>query len=137
MFCSRVFITPEHRMSELTYLSPDEFARAIGRSVKTVRRRLKAGQLPALQPGGPGTAWLIDYPTFKARVATVGHDQSIKSKGPNTVASSIVASDFAGQLTSRVDATGDESSVAEFISGPRPQWMRPTRIRDTRHGSGP
>jgi excisionase family DNA binding protein len=37
----------------------EEFGRATKLSDKTVRRHIKAGKIPAWQPGGPGTRILI------------------------------------------------------------------------------
>ena len=41
------------------FLSPAEFAREAQLSMATVRRRLKDGGIPSIQPGGPGCRVLI------------------------------------------------------------------------------
>lgn len=48
-------------MSDLdrAYVSPEEFAALTGLSIATVRRRIKASQLPVIQPGGKRTRVLI------------------------------------------------------------------------------
>lgn len=42
-----------------SYISIQEFSRLSSLSDKTIRRRVKAGDIPAWQPGGPGTRILI------------------------------------------------------------------------------
>jgi hypothetical protein len=96
------------------HLSPEAFARALGISVKTVRRRLKAGALPADQSGGPGTLWLIDYEAYLARMS---HD---------TVA------------LPHVQSVEPAANVSEFkISGPPPKWMRRGSNSKSKGGYGP
>jgi len=44
---------------ERSHLSPQEFAQKTGLSLATVNRRLKAGDIPFSQPGGPRSRILI------------------------------------------------------------------------------
>src|SRR5688572_29451287 len=101
-------------MESRRLLSPEKFAQVTGISVKTVRRRLRAGKLPADQSGGPGTLWLIDYDAFLQRIRGAAVDSQ------HAMA--------AGQA-----ANGNE----EKISGPRPKWTRLSSNQDSEGGYGP
>ena len=57
---------------EKRYLTPKEFAQFSRMGLKTVYRRLKAGQLPAIQSGGPDTMWSIDTEARAASVTVCG-----------------------------------------------------------------
>jgi excisionase family DNA binding protein len=46
------------------FLSPQELATRTGLSVETVRRRVRDGSLPSIQPGGPGKRILISIAAF-------------------------------------------------------------------------
>ena len=96
------------------FLTPESFARVLGISVKTVRRRLKAGMLPADQSGGPGTLWLIDYDAYLARMS---HD-NVESP--------------------HVQSADREVNVSENrISGPRPKWTNLGSNSNRKRGYGP
>jgi excisionase family DNA binding protein len=101
-------------MESRRHLSPDEFAQVTGMSVKTVRRRLKAGKLPADQSGGPGTLWLIDYDAFLAQISN-GVSKPLHSKS----------------------ALPEASEREEKISGPRPKWTRLNSNSHSKRGYGP
>lgn len=90
------------------YLSPQEFCRLTGWSASTVRRRLKDGSLPAIQPGGRRALWLIDVEAFQA-----GH-------GPAQVAELQAAP---SNSKSTVDQEADATSSAR-LPGPRPGWLQ-------------
>ncbi|QDU61031.1 Helix-turn-helix domain protein [Planctomycetes bacterium Pan216] len=69
------------------YLSPAEFAKLFRLSLSTVRRRIKDGSLPAIQPGGKRKHWRIDVVQFRSSVNSVEpvndqHQQSIETKQP-------------------------------------------------------
>jgi hypothetical protein len=86
------------------YQSPAEFARVIRVSIKTVRRRLENGTLPAEQSGGPGTMWRIDYYAYRQRMACESNEKS----APPPKRESLSAS----------------HDCEETIPDPRPKWMR-------------
>lgn len=96
------------------HLSPEQFAQVTGLSVKTVRRRLKAGKLPADQSGGPGTLWLIDYDAFLMRISD-----------------DAVASPKSSAATPPVKGSSDK------ISGPRPKWTRLSSNSNSKGGHDP
>jgi excisionase family DNA binding protein len=90
-------------MENRRYLSPAEFAAATGTSVKTVRRHLKAGRLPAIQIGGRGTLWRIDFPEFLRRASHLIIDTQLGCEQVSTVV---------------------QNENRERIPGPPPKWAR-------------
>ena len=90
-------------MENRRYLSPSEFAVATGTSVKTVRRHLKAGRLPAIQIGGRRTLWRIDFEEFSRRAA---HPITEVQRGCEQVSPNV------------------QNESRERISGPPPKWTR-------------
>ena len=90
-------------METKRYLSPAEFAAATGTSVKTVRRHLKAGRLPAIQIGGRGTLWRIDFPEFLRSASHPIIDL---------------------RRTCEQDSSVVQNESRERISGPPPKWTR-------------
>jgi hypothetical protein len=89
---------------EKQHLSVEEFAQLSRMSESTVRRRLKAGQLPAIQSGGPGTMWAIDWNAY-AQQAVQRPKES------------------ASQGTSHPVPVHD-CQRNEKIAGPQPLWLR-------------
>jgi len=83
------------------YLKPEQFCDRVPWSMSTVRRRLKRGDLPAIQPGGPGTGWLIDWTAFQCS----DRNQSESTQAVNESEAQASKRDSAGR-------------------GPRPRWMR-------------
>lgn len=90
-------------MQQRTLLTPKEFEQHVPWSIATIRRRLKAGVLPSIQSGGPGTAWLIDLDAF--------HE-------------SLSAADSETSDASSSDASEVDPDDAGKLSGPVPQWLR-------------
>lgn len=103
-------------MKSKRYLTPRDFATAVGISPKTVQRRLKAGQLPAMQPGGPNTAWLIDYDAFAAAFSA--------APAQHAAGNDEMAGGDAADLTQARSALEEQDQVTTQISGPRPRWMQ-------------
>ena len=95
-------------MTAKRYLSPHEFCRLTGWSASTVRRRLKDRSLPAIQPGGRRTLWLIDVEAFLTvqAPAQLAELQAAPSNSKSTV-----------------DQEADATSSAR-LPGPRPGWLR-------------
>jgi predicted DNA-binding transcriptional regulator AlpA len=93
------------------FLRVTEFALRTRLSEKTVWRRLKAGQLPARQPGGPRTTWLIDYQAFLATLHAA--TESLSREG-------CAEGERIRPTTSRTA----EADSADVLPGPRPRWMR-------------
>lgn len=91
-------------MRNRRFLSPRQFAEITGLSIKTVRRRLKAGLLPSDQSGGHGTLWRIDYDAFLQSLAATPCMQSGKSAPSESISSA-------------------SSEVSESICGPSPKWL--------------
>ena len=83
-------------MKDDDLLTPEEFAKKAGCSVSTVRRRLKGGLLPAVQEGGKGTLWKIDFAAFRSL--------------------------FHGRTDSTVEEAATEP-VSKDRSRSRPRWM--------------
>lgn len=81
------------------YLTALEFAEFADLSISTVRRRLKAGQLPAIQSGGPKTLWKIDREIYERQVMKVGEPLSTDEQVPPQNAGETVP-----------------------LPGPRPRW---------------
>lgn len=88
------------------FVSPEEFCQLTGWSASTVRRRLKDGSLPAVQPGGRRTLWLIDVEAFQAGQARSAAPPSPPSNSNSTA-----------------DQEADATSSAR-LPGPRPGWRR-------------
>lgn len=90
------------------YVTPKQFAGITGFSLKTVRRRLKDGDLPAHQPGGRRTRWLIDLQAFEA-------EQNVAPQEPAT------CEEVPPELTEKPES----KRVVDVArpSGPRPRWM--------------
>ncbi len=101
-------------MENRRFLSPEVFARVMGISVKTVRRRLKAGKLPAHQSGGPGTLWLIDFDAFLKQISNGALE-------PHHAESAVPVA----------------NEREEKISGPRPKWTRLNSNSHSNRGYGP
>jgi excisionase family DNA binding protein len=78
------------------FLSPREFSQLVGLSEATVRRRIKAGQLLSVQPGGPRHLILIRRDTL---------ERSQKS----------------AENIADIDAPLTRSNR---LSGPKPKWLR-------------
>lgn len=114
-------------MDPMRFLKPKEFAQRTGLSPKTVQRRLKAGELPAMQPGGPGTSWLIDYEAFMAGFATVATEVPC-----SPAANSLPECDESQRRDRRATQNIDEE-----ISGPQPAWMRTNFKLKPIRGYGP
>lgn len=91
------------------YLSPEEFCQLTGWSDSTVRRRLKYGSLPAVQPGGPRTMWLIDAEAFQNRQQDCAHGAAAPQI-PNQQPSA--------------DQQADQPRPVARLPGPRPGWQR-------------
>lgn len=90
------------------FVSPEEFGRLTGWSASTVRRRLKDGSLPAIQPGGRRTLWLIDIEEFQAiqAPAQLAEPQPAPSNSKSTV-----------------DQEAEAAGSAR-LPGPRPGWLQ-------------
>ena len=58
-FCPNCGCALEASMVEQAVFSPEQAAKHLGVSESTVRRRIRDGQLKAVQPGGPGSRILI------------------------------------------------------------------------------
>ena len=84
-------------------ISPEEFERRVPWSMSTVRRRLRAGDLPASQPGGPKTAWLIDWTEFCHRMTQGARTSDAPVDGRND--------------SDQCQTKGDVD-----VSGPTPRW---------------
>lgn len=99
-------------METRRFLSCHEFAKHAGISAKTVWRWLQAGKLPAIQPGGPGTAWIIDYQAFVEAICWASrHDKAPATCGQN-------------QATAALPCEVGHSIEAAAIPGPRPRWTQ-------------
>ena len=90
------------------FISLEEFRRLTGWSASTVRRRLKDGSLPAVQPGGRRKLWLIDVEAFQA------------GRAPARMAELQAAP---ANSQTPVDQEADATSSAR-LPGPRPGWLR-------------
>jgi hypothetical protein len=88
------------------YLSPREFSKVSGLSLATVRRYLKGGKLPYLQPGGRRGRILIPVDILTAI--------------PPSVSDAIHISD-PGSLSL---IPGEMESGAARLPGPQPRWTR-------------
>ncbi len=94
------------------YVTINEFCDQVRLSESTVRRRINAGDIPSLQPGGHRTRILIP----------VSYLASTEQK-------------------SNIDVTEDDSDsrpVTKPIPGPRPRWMATqedirTSLKDSNH----
>ena len=90
------------------YVTPEEFARTTGLSLTTVRRRLAKGDLPARQPGGPRTRWLIDLQAFVAEQDSALRDPPASHQAPPEAAE-------------EPEAPGPPDAARP--AGPQPRWM--------------
>ncbi len=99
--------------TETDFLSPAEFARSTGISLPTVRRYLKTGRLPKVQPGGHRCRVLIP------RDALSGYQAESDSAGENT------AVEDKSQVS---DSQNYSSQSLSSLSGPVPHWMKNTNI---------
>jgi hypothetical protein len=97
------------------YLSPKEFAQASRLGEKTVRRRLKAGQLPAIQSGGPNTKWSIDWEAYAQQALHVA-----ERSAPSVI-----------QAVQIEDCCNNEK-----IPGPLPMWKRAESSINNKRGYG-
>ena len=94
-------------MTPFSFATPAQFAQMTGMSLSTIRRRLRDRDLPAIQVGGPGTAWLIDVVAFQAlSVMSVPEAQASLS----------------GDIHASV-ATPREDKSAKRLAGPKPKWL--------------
>jgi excisionase family DNA binding protein len=93
------------------YLSPAEFADLCGLSVETVRRRLRDGGLPRVQPGGPRTRLLIPADALdRALTAASASGRPDTGPGPDT-------------------APQPPPTSPAPLPGPAPKWRRATGTR--------
>lgn len=99
--------------SNQEYVSPIEFGKIAGLSLATVRRYVKEGRLPSLQPGGkrcrvliPRSALGIDSSRADGLAATSGTDLD----------------DADGQSAFEARIANDEH--VHDLSGPKPRWMK-------------
>ena len=91
------------------FLSPAEFAREAQLSMATVRRRLKDGGIPSIQPGGPGCRVLIPREALRFDFwQALGEEQKPYPPTPAELATS---------ETQREEMPG--------IPGPTPRWRKP------------
>lgn len=82
-------------------LTIEEFARRTSLSVSTIRRRIKDGQLPFWQPGGPGTRLLLPANSLPFQpAATLPATRPVESANPST------------------------NRASSRLSGPLPRWKR-------------
>lgn len=72
-------------------------------SEKTVRRRLEAGLLPAIQSGGPGTMWRIDAEAYAL--------QTVQAAAPSRV-----------NLAAGIALPSCKAGAP--IPGPHPRWKK-------------
>lgn len=106
-------------MSTRTILNPREFAEAIGKSLKIVYRRLKAGHYPAEQPGGEDTAWFIDLDAFRARLAGAASSTECPTM-PEKASAGLQRLSGTTPFPTRT-----QGEIEERISGPQPKWLQP------------
>ena len=99
-------------MTDKRYLTPKEFAVRTRRHINTVRRRLRKGQLPAVQEGGSGTGWLIDYEAYQ---------QSFSQKDG---AGEPAEGSLAGQSNPGPEPVAAEEVSATGRRGPKPGWKQ-------------
>jgi excisionase family DNA binding protein len=104
-------------MEHPQFLSPEEFAKVFKIGLKTVYRRLWAGQLPAYQDGGRKKLWRIDLNAYLMRLS---------HPTPTATASS---ADQSGEAAVR--------PTDERISGPPPKWKRAEFSFNNKRGYGP
>ena len=113
----------DSRQCSRSYVSPDEFVALSGLSIATVYRRVRAGQLPAIQPGGARTRWLIDKTALR-----MPSDQALNKLPEQT---SPVTESGSPTVTISSPAACDPSTFvcAESAQlqqdrnhGPRPRW---------------
>ena len=88
------------------FFSIAEFAELSGLSISTVRRRLRDGSLPIVQPGGPRTRVLVPADVLKAPV------KARANMGPMD------------EKSTSIDATESAPRHQKpIIPGPRPKWL--------------
>jgi excisionase family DNA binding protein len=85
------------------FCSVDEFARLTSLSTITVRRRLRDGSIPSVQPGGRGCRILIPVTALEQNRET---GQLLTNSGEASPPSPT------------------ESQVPAKLSGPRPKWQK-------------
>jgi len=98
---------PEAPIAPSNYLSPAEFAAAHGLSLTTVRRYLKLGMLPMVQPGGPRHRVLVRVDALKTSFAANVPGQPRAERG-------------AAEPT--INPTPNQISKPK---GPKPRWLKP------------
>lgn len=90
------------------YVSIAQLSAISGLSVSTLRRRLKDGSLPFLQPGGTRSRLLFRRDVLDTLARPAGEPVSAQSTARQAVCPESVT---------------PEASLA--LPGPRPRWMRP------------
>ncbi len=104
----------------MPYVSIKEAAEALGVSQDTIRRRIKAGEIPAQQePMGSGYRWLVDVPEDAA-------EDAAQARGPTHTATAegqaVELSAAALELERlRTEVAGLERLVSE-VSADRDHW---------------
>ncbi|WP_020474589.1 helix-turn-helix domain-containing protein [Zavarzinella formosa] len=88
-------------MDEANYCSPAEFAQLCGLSLVTIRRLMRSGRLPSVQPGGPRHRILIPCDALDRLLPATGrvvHPEKL--------------------------ASGTITDPPKRLSGPLPKWLR-------------
>ena len=106
-------------------LTLTELADLSGLSLSTLRRRVKDGSIPVIQPGGAGKKLLFVPAVLNSLSAARGaEDRSDADTAPRRVTPaghSIIAGSADGTLPSNAPCCSDASKRAH--SGPIPYWM--------------
>jgi hypothetical protein len=115
----------------LRFVSKGKFASLFELSLSTINRRINDGTLSAIQPGGPGTKWLIDLQRFMpASDRSPGGDKNSAANSPAAAigAPTVIRSDSndsasAGQGAHSVNNETAKQAESARLPGRRPKWL--------------
>jgi len=113
-------IGPDVKMRDsATYLTFKEFIGRCPLSPSTIRRRIKDGSIPHVQPGGKGHRVLIPENAMDLLCAVQAVDPEITKETPTSV----------GVLDDGVADPAPEPPREEKLPGPAPDWKKRMRFR--------